>query len=384
MRSSRAPIAILYAILLAAGLAFLFTGQAGLRDFQVNLQAGDRLLHGETLYRTSDEHYQFKYAPFAAVIYVPLSLLPQSAAKAVWLALVLAAAFFAAVSSARLAGLASPRFFGPAILPALILTKYFLIELQLGQINALITVVFLGMAAFLIESSGPGAGRREAAAGILAGLGAALKPYGVIMLPYLLLKRRWRALAAALSCLGLSLVLPASFYGWKGSWAVHAEWIRTLSQSTPPLLVSQDNVSLLGLFSKWLGPGVAATGFYAVAVAILAAVMLFVLFRGIGLARPEPLEVGLLLLFIPLISPLGWEYTFLSAILAVSVLLAGWGRLPRPFRAFLAADLALIALSLYDLMRPALFRFYLRRSLPTLAFLILAAGLLELRRRRAA
>jgi hypothetical protein len=35
-------------------------------------------------------------------------------------------------------------------------------------------------------------------------------------------------------------------------------------------------------------------------------------------------------------------------------------------------------------MRPALFHLYLRRSLPTPAFLLLAAALLELRRRRAA
>ncbi len=384
MRRPRAAILALYALLLAAGLALLFTGQAGFRDFQVNLQAGDRLLHGETLYRTSDEHYQFKYAPFAAAIYVPLALLPPAAAEGVWLAFVLAASFFAFAASARLAGLGPAGRLWPAALPALILAKYFLRELELGQINAIIAAVFLGMTALLTGSGGPRSGRREAAAGILAGLGAALKPYGIIMLPYLLLKRRWKALAGALSFLGLSLLLPAVFYGWKGSWAVHAEWIKTLSQSTPPLLVSQDNVSLLAFFSKWLGPSGLATGLYAGSVALLAAAMIFVLVKGQGLPKPEPLEVGLLLLFIPLISPLGWEYTYLSAILAVSVLLAGWGRLPRPFRVVLAVDGVLIALSLYDLMRPALFHFYLRRSLPTLAFLLLAVGLWELRRRRAA
>jgi alpha-1,2-mannosyltransferase len=332
MRSSRAAFAAVYAVLLAAGLALLFTGQAGSRDFQVNLQAGDRLLHGETLYRTSDEHYQFKYAPFAAVVYVPLSLLPPDAAKGVWLALVLAASFFAAAASARLAGLGPAGRLWPAALPALLLAKYFLRELELGQINAVIAAVFLGMAALLTGSVEPRPAGREAAAGILAGLGAALKPYGIIMLPYLLFKRRRKALAAALSFLGFSLVLPAVFYGWKGSWAVHGEWVRTLSQSTPPLLVSQDNVSLLAFFSKWLGPSGLATGLYAASVALLAAAMLYVLARGKGLSKPEPLEIGLLLLFIPLISPLGWEYTYLSAILAVSVLLAGWGRLPGLFR----------------------------------------------------
>ncbi|MCX6561838.1 MAG: glycosyltransferase family 87 protein [Candidatus Aminicenantes bacterium] len=384
MRRTRPPAAVLYAVLLAVGLALLWVGKAGLRDFQVNLQAGDRLIHGETLYRTSDEHYQFKYAPFSAVIYAPLAGLPLTVAKSVWLALILGACFLAASWSARLAGLAVPDQPWRAAWPGLILAKYFLRELELGQINALITAVFLGMALLLTAREGRRAPLAEASAGLLAGLGAALKPYGVIMLPYLFLKRRWAALAAAVSFLGLSLLLPAAFYGWKGNWTVHAEWIRTLSRSTPPLLVSQDNVSLLAFFSKWLGPSATATWLYGAAVALLAAAVLFVLIRGDGISRPEPLEVGLLLLAIPLISPLGWEYTYLSAILAISVLLARWSSFSGAFRAVLTADFVLIALSLYDLMRPGLFHFYLGRSLPTLAFLILAAGLLDLRRRRAA
>jgi len=384
MTRGKVRMLLLYAAFLAAGWGLLFSGRAGLRDFQVNWQAGDRLLHGETLYRVSDEHYQFKYAPFAALIYVPLALLPLPAAKAVWLAIVLAAVFAAVAASARLAGLSDPGRPWLAALPALILAKYFLRELELGQINAVITALFLGMAVLLTARSGPVPASREAAAGLLAGLGAALKPYGLIMLPYLFLRKRWRAFLSGSAFLALSLLLPAVFYGWRGNWRVHSEWVRTLSQSTPPLLVSQDNVSLLAFFSKWLGPSGAATLLYGSAVAVLGGAMIYVLIRGFGMPRPEPLEIGLLLLFIPLISPLGWEYTYLSAVLAVSFLLAGWKQMPRGFRALLAADLAVIALSIYDLMRPALFHLYLGRALPTLAFLVLAAGMIELRRRKQA
>jgi hypothetical protein len=307
-----------------------------------------------------------------------------TAAKAVWLALILGACVLAASGSARLAGLAAPDHPWRAAWPGLILAKYFLRELELGQINALITAVFIGMALLLTARPPRRTLATEAAAGLLAGLGAALKPYGVIMLPYLFLKRRWAALAAAVSFLGLSLLLPAAFYGWRGNWTVHAEWVRTLSRSTPPLLVSQDNVSLLAFFSKWIGPSGTATMLYGVAVALLAAAVLYVLIRGTVLQKPEPLEIGLLLLAIPLISPLGWEYTYLSAILAISVLLARWSSFSAAWRIVLAADLFLIALSFYDLMRPAPFHFYLGRSLPTPAFLLLAAGLIDLRRRRAA
>lgn len=355
-----------------------------MRDFQVNVQAGDRLAHGETLYRVSDEHYQFKYAPFAAIIYVPFAGLPLGAAKALWLAVVLAAVFFGSAAASGLAGLSAENHPWRSAWPALILSKYFLREIELGQINAVITAIFLGMAFLLPPPESPRRSGREMAAGLLAGLGGALKPYGIIMLPYLFLKKRWTAFLSGASFLILSLVVPAAFYGWKGNGAVHSEWIRTLSQSTPPLLVSQDNVSLLGLFSKWIGPSGTATLCYGAAVAVLAAAMIYVLVHGLGLTRPEPLEIGLLLLFIPLISPLGWEYTYLSAVLAVAILLAHWPRMARGWRVFLAADFVLIALSLYDVMRPALFHFYLGKSLPTLAFLALAAALLDLRRRRLA
>ena len=53
-------------------------------DFQVNYQAGGRLLEGEGLYRTDDGHFMFKYLPFSALLYAPLSLLPLELAKAIW------------------------------------------------------------------------------------------------------------------------------------------------------------------------------------------------------------------------------------------------------------------------------------------------------------
>jgi len=63
--------------LLAAGIVlFIWRGNRSMADFTVNYKAGDRILHGETLYRVQDEHYQFKYSPYCALIYLPLALLP--------------------------------------------------------------------------------------------------------------------------------------------------------------------------------------------------------------------------------------------------------------------------------------------------------------------
>ncbi|MDD8029884.1 MAG: hypothetical protein PHE62_10090, partial [Acidobacteriota bacterium] len=89
MANPRRTATVLIAAALTSAALFIFKINGDMVDFNVNYAAGDRLVHGETLYRASDEHYQFKYAPFCAMIYAPLSLLPPAAARAIWYALVL-------------------------------------------------------------------------------------------------------------------------------------------------------------------------------------------------------------------------------------------------------------------------------------------------------
>ncbi|HEX2695315.1 MAG TPA: hypothetical protein VHP61_06150, partial [Acidobacteriota bacterium] len=89
MAKNRLPLALLIAaVALCAGL-FLLRGRRGMVDFEVNYEAGKRIRAGETLYRAEDGHYQFKYPPFSALLYVPVSLLPPDAAKAGWFLVVL-------------------------------------------------------------------------------------------------------------------------------------------------------------------------------------------------------------------------------------------------------------------------------------------------------
>ncbi len=374
------PAALAFVLLSAAGAAVI-NGRIAMQDFQVNRTAADRLAHGESLYRTADEHYQFKYSPFCALIYLPFSRLPLPVARVLWFLIIIFAAVFALDASARLAGWTRGKIPLAAFLPGLILLRYFLREIELGQINAVITALFLGLAGLLekpVEEARL-ARRRDFFAGFLWGLGAAMKPYGLIFAPYLLLKRRWTALASGAFFLAASLLLPGLFYGFSGNLIVHKEWVASLSRSTPPLLVSQDNVSLLGALSKWLGPSGTAAAVYGAVLSLLALAMLIVLWRGTRLSRPIPLEAGLLLLFIPLLSPLGWDYTFLSAVLAVSVLVHRFSSFGPAWRALLILDFALMGLSLYDVLGRSLYSRYMALSIPTLCFLIIAAALVRLR-----
>jgi len=373
-------------VLLSAGILLAAAAfrrmEKDMVDFEVNRTAGRRLLVGETLYRTADEHYQFKYPPFAALIYVPFALLPPAAAKAAWYVLVLVATGAIFVLTCRLA---SPSR-AARVLGGLVLARYFLREIQLGQINALITAGLLLMLVLLFGrvSGPPPRPVREGAAGLVWGLMSGLKPYSLIFLPYFAIKKRAAALGGGGGVLAAAFLLPASYYGWRGNLAVHGEWASSLSRSTPPLLASQDNVSLLGLLSKWTGGSGTATVAYAVVLILLAAFVLWFVLRGLSLPRAGVVDGFLLLLLIPLISPLGWDYTFLSAAPAVILLLDRWRAFPAPIRWLLGLDLAVIALSLYDVLGRALYARFMSLSLITICFLALLPCLGYLRIRRQA
>jgi hypothetical protein len=339
-------------------------------DFGVNYAAGDRLVHGETLYRVSDEHYQFKYAPFCAMIYAPLSMLPPTAARAVWFLLVLAATGILLRSTIRLLGPDDVGLKAPVstLLASFVLAKFFFREIQLGQINAIVTALLMIMAVNMTRDGADRSKGSSILAGLLWGLATALKPYALIFLPYFILKRRWNILWPALLVLGFSLIAPAAYYGFDGNLLVHEEWISSLSRSTPALLGSQDNVSLLAMFSKWFGNPVPAQLSYGITLLILILVVFLFVRRGRFLAAPTMPETALLLLLIPLISPLG-----------VALIIRRLPSFPVPIRTAMIINFAVIGLSLYDLMGRKAYSAFMAASVLTLNFLLLVGVLVALR-----
>jgi alpha-1,2-mannosyltransferase len=353
-------------------------------DYEVNDKAADRLISGETLYPgpSADGHYEFKYPPFAAIFYIPTSLLPLGAAKSAWALIVLAASAAVIGLSLKLAG------HGPGIprllslLPALVLARFFLRELQLGQVNTLVALLMLVMTSLLAER---GAGRapstNEKLAGLTWGLASAIKLYPLIFFPYFALKKKWKALAAGLAVFSAAFMLPAAFFGWQGNLRVHGEWLSTLSRSTPGLFSSQDNLSLPAAAFKITGNPASAAIFWVLGSAALGAAVLLIMSGGRSVRRPEILECAALMLAVPLISPLGWDYTFLLSVLGLSLCFRFFGGMPRAWRIVLAADSALVALTLFDVLGRRLYAQFMSLSLMSLFFIVVFILLAGLRRR---
>src|SRR4030042_1915842 len=83
---------------------------------------------------------------------------------------------------------------------------------------------------------------------------------------------------------------------------------------------SQDNVSLIGFLMKRTNDHSLALILYGAVLAALAGLVLLLVVKGKKVSRPSILDGFFLLALIPLASPLGWDYTFLSSAPAVMLI----------------------------------------------------------------
>jgi hypothetical protein len=350
-------------------------------DFGVCYRAGQRILWGETLYRTVDGHLQYKYAPVSALFYSAFAALPYEVAKVIWYYLEIFCLFAGFWISYRcLPSWQKGKWFVIG-LGLLILAKYAGREIELGQVNIFIIFILILMLLASIK-------KREFASGILWGISIFFKPYALVFLPYFLLKRRLKIVASGVAVLAAGLILPALIFGWEGNLVVLREWVGTLSQSTPVLMAVSDNASLYAFLWKLLGGQDKVWVEILFGAVFTALGVAFLWMMGLGkkrsLERPETLEVAFLFTLIPLFSPLGWYYNYLYALPAVVLLLNSIGLFPPALKYILAGNFIIIGASLREILGKTLFRFYNRKSLMVINALIMLGGLAYLRLKKRA
>jgi alpha-1,2-mannosyltransferase len=200
-----------HARLIAFGVAVLgilvLFGAAAYSDVQPDADAywlaAERLRHGLPLYGGSgaDETEIYRYSPWLAVAWVPLTFLGQDAAYLVWRAILVAATLAAVWPLVRRPSVA-------ALTLAVLLGGILLTNLQAANV----TPLMIGMLA---------AGLRTRAGPLILGVVASLKLFPIIFIAGYLAERRWRAAGVAVSvtaALWLSvLAFDAGRYAEMGS-----------------------------------------------------------------------------------------------------------------------------------------------------------------------
>jgi hypothetical protein len=364
-------------LFLVAAVAFERRSQHEMYDFEVYRVAGTRVVAGESLYRAEDGHWQFKYLPAFAFVIAPLATMPVAWAKGVWF--FLSVGLLIVLVHRSLVLLPDRRRTAGFLVGLTILAmgKFYVREVGLGQSNLLLAVLVL--AAVARRRAG-----RDGAAGVLLAAATIVKPYAILFLPYLLVRRRLRGAGSFLAVILIALVIPALRYGWAGNLAQLHGWWTVVTTSTAPNLAGQDNISIAGMYAAWLGVGPVAGWLSAGTALLLALACSRAIVQGSGMSNPDYLDAALLLFVIPLLSPQGWDYVLLVSTPAVMLLLDRLDEFGPAARWLLLGCLALAGLTLWDVFgRESYFAFMMSRVL-TVCALFEVGLVLRLRARNAA
>jgi len=370
---------LVWPITIAVLAAVAYTGRISneMADFDVYRTAGTRVLRAEPLYRAEDGHYQFKYLPAFALAVSPLAIVREETAKVLWFA----------VSVGLLMALVRWSVFGLTDrhrsirwltwVTVIFMAKFYAHELTLGQANVLLGALLVAaLLAVQID--------RPIAAGVFVGLAAFVKPYALIMLPWLAVGYGATATLATVGVCLAGLLLPAVVYGWSGNLDLLAGWWATVQASTAPNLLGADNISFAAMWAKWMGPSSLAAALAATTGALAVFLVVLVWRRRQAVSAPEYLEWAMLMLLIPLLSPQGWDYVLLLGTPAVVCLADRWNLVSAPWRVFIGATVALLGLTIFDLMGRALYSRFMALSLVTVAAIGVLVSLAYLRRRQLA
>jgi hypothetical protein len=132
-------------------------------------------------------------------------------------------------------------------------------ELKLGQTNVwpfllVLPVFFAGGRRPLAHDVARNVDWRGLAIGAAWALAIQWKLYALVLAPIWLMRRRLSVWIGAACTMLATLVLAQTIvHGWDFTIAENARWLRTLTASSEELLISQYNVSLLGILGKLTG-----------------------------------------------------------------------------------------------------------------------------------
>jgi alpha-1,2-mannosyltransferase len=364
-------------LVLAAVVAYTVRVRHEMVDFAVYRTAGARALEAAPLFRAEDGHYQFKYFPAFALAMAPFALLPEEAAKAVWFGL--SVALLAVLVRLSVRTIPEPRLPSGRLawITVLLMAKFYAHELNLGQTNILLGVLLVAALAAALRG-------RNAWAGALVGAGVFVKPYALILAPWLVFAAGAAGLTTFAAVVGGGLFAPAVVYGWSGNIAQVVAWYRTVTDTTAPNLLAPENVSIATMWAKWLGSGPTASllAVMTMAITLLVAAATWVWRRDVR--QPIYLEFGLLMLLVPLLSPQGWDYVFLLATPAAVCLADRFQETSRSHRLITAAGFGLLSFTIYDILGRPLYVRLMALSVVSVAALALVVSLVLVRRQKLA
>ncbi|HEX4147889.1 MAG TPA: glycosyltransferase family 87 protein, partial [Pirellulales bacterium] len=244
--------AAIAALAILAGYGFVFARQPEKSDWYCSyVQAALRMQRGERIHVV--DACPYAYPPLMAMLTIPLARLPLGVAIVAWYAISISALAAALGFAWRLSGGPTALWTRPLALVAglaLWLSSRFIIgPLETRQFDTVIAALLMAGCWRLARGS-------QSSGGILLGLAAAMKCTPLLLVPYLVWRRWYRAaVLVAVTAVAANVLPDVCFPQQSGRWYL-ADWkhhFLDVSQRVPPgtwFSGLSQNQSLAGMFQR--------------------------------------------------------------------------------------------------------------------------------------
>lgn len=355
-----------YVILLASLVLLIgeiINDRFWMHDLEVYYRTAVRMLQGNELYRiASDGHYVYKYSPTAGMYFIPLTILPFTAAKILYWLLLTAIAivvlqFLYRMASDAVPSLSARRKNTILLLSFLAVGAHLHREWHLGQVNLVLLALYVIM--LLLWGS-----KQFTKAGIVLAASLFIKPFGLIFFPYLVLRKRYdMLLSAAVSALVLGLLPFLLYPSVEAFTRLYSSWLQELmiEMQAKQNLLQEGNHTIFSVLARYtplhyfLESGTAIKISQLVLLAAIAGCIYTYIRLGKSLLKSVVQEVALLIAFIPLFAFTS-QNAFLFALPTIVLLLYGFPHLTTAAKALTVLGCILIGINIRDLVGSDLYR----------------------------
>ncbi|NVN95235.1 MAG: DUF2029 domain-containing protein [Bacteroidetes bacterium] len=212
-----------------------------LNDFKVYYLGMQNFIKGDAIYGIPfglDTGF-YKYSPFALLPFTVFYYLPYLIAAFVFYFLVASAIIILIYKTYNIINqvfnFLEIKQSTILYLSALILLNHFCRELHLGNVNALLLLIYIISLGKILEN-------KQFSAGLLMGIGLLFKLHFIVLLPVLLLFRKFRASISMLITFVVGLLLPALFTGFPANNLLLNAWLTTMKEHNSNIAHSNDTI----------------------------------------------------------------------------------------------------------------------------------------------
>jgi len=333
-----------------------------MRDLEVYYRAADRLVDGGELYRSAEEdpweHYVYKYAPPAALFFIPFLPFGIPLSKIIYwilLTLVLGLTLYILRLVFSKKDGQNARIVTGLVLGILIIGTHFFRELHLGQVNLLLLGLYISALALHLN-------QKPMASGGLLAFSIFIKPFALIFLPLFLIMGKWKEMIYFIGFGMLFFLLPMLFYTDSNTYfSLYSSWYAELSIELGEKqdFFAQGNHTLFSFLARFTPIGlIPLAGNAKIVYQLIILLAVAVVFTWFYFSRPVP-ERGkrlfiVLTAMIPLIAYTSYN-AFIFSLTLIVFLLFRFRELNTVFKIIFILSCIFIGGNIYDLVGPLLF-----------------------------